>query len=1155
MAVRKGVLFTGYLAGISPPSLLQPGDNGTNSFGDLSFKYSSGSGTPFVANRIITGGTTGAKARVVRDEGSGRLICEMVSIGGLPGTFRPGEVITDNSDTPKSATLAEVAGVLSTNAVIDYPLDVTTPKNLLAQLYNPKLNAAVPSDLSQNVFWYGAATLGNTLTVASTTSINRWDVVVGATSGAKALVEAKSATQLVLTPYNATAWTAGENVNIVGGASGVTTVGSGSPYTTKTAGEWGPFATLPNLGGGGSQWQVRPNGANTTPVANPRPLLGLESIAINRAYTQWGSDLRVLRVDAAADLAISAGIITNVLVLSSWTSGSGTFVAGETVTSSARAGWSAVVRSFDSNASSARYKWLYLTDITIGAGGALINGDPIVGGTSGATATVPGSSGEAVYGYQKGGRAFKRITDQLTAALAKAGGDTLDFQWVVVSPPIDDFAMPASSFDAAIVQRNYGQFVADLRTALSSTGAKVSLLLPDLRNLATTFPGAASVLREGILRLCRDDASVVYFYADGFEVSAGTLGGTTSPDSLTYEVAAYPQLGERAWNSYLGAIAPVVPSSYTGAPVVILTGNSILASNSYSYLVANQDPEYTKLPAGNPLVAGVPVSTLDSRIGQWNSLTKAWELLDVSSNAAGWGNTVPGQFGMSVSLLKHLADRYGTIYCIYLPMGGSTMEPSAGSPGAWDPDGFTSTVASASMTITASNKRITAAAGTFTGWLVNQYVQIAGSSAYILLGGNNSFPVRPFLISAVAGDGSYIEVNPGTGISMVDEGPKTFTITLGPVNLKTEAEREVREAITALTLSGKIPRVVLTGSQHGENDTSRTTNFYAKYSGHIDWLRSISGFRVGQEDVAPHFVVRISPYNPTGTDVQLASIQASQDQLATDKDRVFIVGKAGFHRKSDHKAEFTLTGAATWPRTSRTHYGIHLTPECVMRIGQMVDVELTVQAFPEIPVNPSPVEILGGGDSESTGGGDSESVDGSAAAATFVVEDGTIVAGANSYSTVEFADSYSSDYGAPTAWTSSTTAQKEEALRLGTRDIDALFEERFIGSRADEDQSLAWPRIYAYDRDGFAIASDVVPTVIKNITVLAAIARRRGDVVVPEVTSSGDIASESVGVGEITKSVTYLGGKPQSAVLSMVERILRQRGLIDGGGGWGYASR
>lgn len=1148
MAVRKGVLFTGYLAGISPPSLLQPGDNGTNSFGDLSFKYSSGSGTPFVANRIITGGTTGAKARVVRDEGSGRLICEMVSIGGLPGTFRPGEVITDNSNTPKSATLAEVAGVLSTNAVIDYPLDVTTPKNLIAQLYNPKLNAAVPSDLSQNVFWYGAATLGNTLTVASTASISRWDVVVGATSGAKALVEAKSATQLVLSPYNATAWTAGENVNIVGGASGVTTVGAGSPYTIKTAGEWGPFTTLPNLGGGGSQWQVRPNGANTVPVANAKPLLGLESLAIYRAYTQWGADLRVLRVDASADLASSNGIVSNVLVLSGALSG--TFVAGETVTSSARTGWSAVVRSFNTTT-----KWLYLTDITIGAGGALINGDQIAGGTSGATATVPGSSGEAVYGYQKGGRAFDRITDQLAASLAKAGGDTIDFQWIVISPPIDDFAMPAGSFDAAIVQRNYGRFIADLRTALSSPNAKVSILLPDLRNLATTFPGAASVIREGILSLCRDDASVVYFYADGFEVSAGTLGGTTSPDSMTYEVAAYPQLGERAWNSYLGAIAPVVPSSYSGVSVMVLTGNSQLSSNGYSYLVANQDPEYAKLPASNPLVAGVPLSTLDARLQQWNALTKVWEPLDISSNAAGWGNSLPGQFGMSVSLMKHMADRYGAIYCVYLPMAGSTLEPSAGSPGAWDPDGFTSTVASASMTITASNKRITATAGTFTGWLVNQYVQVAGSSAYILLGGNNSFPVRPFIITAVAGDGSYIEVDPGSGFTMVNEGPKTFTITLGPVNLKTEAEREVREAIAALAAAGKIPRVVLTGSHHGENDTSRTTTFYNKYSGHIDWLRSICGFRVGEEAVAPHFVVRTSPYNPTGTDSQLAAIQAAQDQLATDKDRVFVVGKSGFYRKSDHKAEFTLTGAKTWPRTSREHYGIHLSPECVMRIGQMVDVELTIQAYAEIPDNPNPVELLGGGDSESAGGGDSESVDGSAAAATFVVEDGTIVAGANSYATVEFGDTYSSDYGAPAAWTSSTTAQKEEALRMGTRDIDALFEERFVGMRSDEDQELAWPRLYVYDRNGFAIASDAVPTAVKQATVLAAIARRRGDVVVPETQSSGDIASESVDVGEISKSVTYLGGKPQAAVLSMAERILRQRGLIEGGGGWGYASR
>lgn len=1146
MAVRKGVLFTGYLAGISPPSLLQPGDNGTNGFGDLSFKYSAGSGTPFVANRIITGGTTGAKARVVRDEGSGRLICEMIAIGGLPGTFRPGEVITDNSDTPKSATLAESAGALATNAVIDYPLDFAEPKNLVAQLFNPKLNAAVPADLSQNVFWYGAAKLGDLLAVASTAGIARWNVIVGATSGAEALVEAVSgATQLVITPYSGT-WQAGESVNIVGGATGVTTVGSGTPYTARTTGEWGPFCTLPNLNGKGSQWQTRPNGANTSPVSNAKPILGLESLAMYRAYTKWGSDLRALRIDAAADLNISAGIVSNVLVLSNWTSGSGTFVAGETITSTARTGWSAVVRHFNTTT-----KWLYITDIVIGAGGALINGDPIAGGTSGATATVPGSSGEAVYGYQKGGRAFKRITDQLAAALAKAGGDTIDFQWVVVSPPLDDLTMPTGSADAGVIARAYGQFIADLKAALSSTSAKVSLLLPDVRIYASAAPGRASILRDALITLVREDASLAYFYGDGFELAASSLGSTTETSSPTYETGAYPQLGERAWGSYLGALTPAVPSSFTGAPVVIITGNSQLASNGYAYFAANQDPELGKFPASNPLVPGVALSTLDSRKQIWNSLTKAFEPLDVTANAAGWGNTLPGAFGMNVSLLEHLANRYGptdgAIYCIYLPMSGSTLEPSAGSPGAWDPDGFTSTIATASMTVTGSTKRITAAAGTFSGWLVNQSVQIAGSAGYLMLGGNNTFPVRPALITAVAGDGSYIQVEPGTGIIMVDEGPRTLSITLGAVNLKTEGEREIREAFTALFQAGKVPRLALTAAHHGENDMSRTSTFYAKYAGHIAWLRRIGGARVGTEEPPPHCIVRTSPYNPTGTDAQLAAIQAAQDQLATDLENVFVVGGGTFYRHRDHRAEFTNGGARTWPRGDREDHGIHLTAECVVRIGDMADAILTTKAYSGIPVNPSPVEVLGGGDSESAGGGDSESVDGSAAAATFVVEDGTIVAGANSYSTVEFADVYASDYGAPTAWTSSTTAQKEEALRIGSAYIDRRYGGRFKGWLVSEDQPMDWPRSGVVDDRGQSFASNVVPLRLKRATVEAAIRHRQGVALQPDPDlETVGLASESVQVDVIHVSQSYIGVRSAEPEFPVITQLLR--GLLSGNG-------
>lgn len=981
VASRKGILFTGHLAGVSAPQLLQQGDLGANGFGDIRFRYTAGANTPFVANRIVTGGTTGAKARVLREEGTvggvTTMVAEIIGVGGVPGTFRPGEAITDNSDTPKSATLAEVAGVIATNAVIDYPVDLGVPRHLVAQLYNPKLNAAVPEDFSQNVFWYGAAKLGATLAVASTASINRWDVVVGATSGAKALVEAKSASQLTLTPYNATAWTAGENVNIVGGASGVTTVGAGSPYVTKTAGEWGPACVMPNLNGRGSQWETRPNGYNTRPN-NVVPTLGLEHIATLRAYEQWGVDLRALRIDAAADAGISAGIVSNVLVVSAWTIANGTFVAGETITCAARSGWSAVVRWFDTVT-----KWIYLSDIVIGAGGHLQTGDTIVGGTSAASFTVTvGSGGRAVFGYQKGGIAFQRIVDQLAAALAKAGGDTIDFQWVVIAPPVDDYLTPSGAYGGADIKRAYGQFVADLRIALGATAnpaaCKISIQIPDVRFHAAAKPGNAAVMRAALIEFCNTQAGVAAFHGDGFEMAASSLSSTIPVDAPTYETSAYPQLGERAWRSYLGAIAPPVPSTMVSAPVIVFISNSQGHANFYTALVHDQNPEIAKLPASNPLVAGVPISTIDNRLQVWNELTHACEAMDISWNACGnWGVSTPGQFGLPVSLLPHIANRYnGPVYLLSMPFGGSSLEASAGSPGAWDPDGFTNQTVTASLTVTASNKRITGAVNTFADALVNQYAQVSGSAlGAIGFGGNNTLRARPYRISAKAGDGSWIELDT-SGLAMANEGPLTLTVTLGSANLKTAAEQTIREFMSWLVADGKVPRVVLTVTQHGENDTARSSTFYAKYSGLIAWLRQACGFRVGQEDVAPHAVIRTSNYNPSGTDAQLAEIQAAQDQLGTDVSRVLVVGKNQV-TPHDHKAEFTVGGVKTWPRTSRSHYGIHLTPRCVQRLGDLIDIELTKAAYREIPANPKPPFVVGGstgsgsesvGDSESTTG-------------------------------------------------------------------------------------------------------------------------------------------------------------------------------------------
>lgn len=75
----------------------------------------------------------------------------------------------------------------------------------------------------------------------------------------------------------------------------------------------------------------------------------------------------------------------------------------------------------------------------------------------------------------------------------------------------------------------------------------------------------------------------------------------------------------------------------------------------------------------------------------------------------------------------------------------------------------------------------------------------------------------------------------------------------------------------------------------------------------------------------------------------------------------------------------------------------------------------------------------------------------------FTPEDGTGLADANSYATVEFADAYFADRGNAT-WAALTEAQKQANLILATDYIDKVFGLRFAGAIEVETQALAFPR-------------------------------------------------------------------------------------------------
>lgn len=98
---------------------------------------------------------------------------------------------------------------------------------------------------------------------------------------------------------------------------------------------------------------------------------------------------------------------------------------------------------------------------------------------------------------------------------------------------------------------------------------------------------------------------------------------------------------------------------------------------------------------------------------------------------------------------------------------------------------------------------------------------------------------------------------------------------------------------------------------------------------------------------------------------------------------------------------------------------------------------------------------------------------------TFTVEDGTNIAGSNSYLTVAEADDYFViDRVFCEVWDALSPSDKQYRLAWAARILDQKV--RWKGVRTDETQSMEWPRQATYDRNGVSIDSDEIPEQLKD---------------------------------------------------------------------------
>tara|TARA_R110002020_G_scaffold41325_6_gene122001 strand:+ start:5022 stop:5570 length:549 start_codon:yes stop_codon:yes gene_type:complete len=168
----------------------------------------------------------------------------------------------------------------------------------------------------------------------------------------------------------------------------------------------------------------------------------------------------------------------------------------------------------------------------------------------------------------------------------------------------------------------------------------------------------------------------------------------------------------------------------------------------------------------------------------------------------------------------------------------------------------------------------------------------------------------------------------------------------------------------------------------------------------------------------------------------------------------------------------------------------------------------------------------------------------------FTVEDGTGMSNANAYVTIAEADSYIEDYARNnTTWANSNDASKKGYIKEATQSLDLIWGGRYVGVKLDVNQALSFPRFGGYDREGYQLATNIVPTIIKQATAELAFKHAMiggedatlGDTskIIPDISDGGMVSEESVSVGSIKSTTKYEGGKRETKWYRKVELILR----------------
>lgn len=150
------------------------------------------------------------------------------------------------------------------------------------------------------------------------------------------------------------------------------------------------------------------------------------------------------------------------------------------------------------------------------------------------------------------------------------------------------------------------------------------------------------------------------------------------------------------------------------------------------------------------------------------------------------------------------------------------------------------------------------------------------------------------------------------------------------------------------------------------------------------------------------------------------------------------------------------------------------------------------------------------------------------------VETGSNVTGANSFISLDDADTYFEDRG-DTTWSATGDDAKEQAL---VRAVDYLDSLNWKGYRTNETQPLCWPRSGVKDRDGYSIDIDDIPQVVKDAQCEAAKRELTTGTLQPDIVAGGQPIRERVDVVEVEYAK---GATPRKQFTKVSEKL---KGLV-----------